>query len=154
MAKEKRLKKKLKRQFSAGGAVFRREDGEISWLLVKPAGTKTWRLPKGIIDRGETSREAAQREVQEETGAKTKVLGKVGNDKYFFRLGKDNIYKIVVYYLMEYEQEAKGPISWEVEEIAWLPYGEAREKLAFKGERGILEQAKRLLEEGTQGSLI
>lgn len=135
----------LKRQFSAGGVVYKAEGGNLEWLLIRPAGKNSWRLPKGLIDKGETSLEAAQREVEEEVGIETEVVGKIGQDKYFFNLGKDRIYKVVTYYLMRYLQEAKGPISWETEEIAWLPFEEALSRLTFKGEKEILQKAREMV---------
>lgn len=116
------------------------------WLVVRPAGKDTWRLPKGLIDRGETSIQAAQREVKEETGIEVEVLGKIGQDKYFFNLGKERIYKVVTYFLMHYLQEAKGPLSWETEEIAWLSFKEAYERLAFRGEKEMLKKASEMIE--------
>lgn len=139
---------KVKREFSAGGVVFRRE-GEILWLVIRPAGSRQWRLPKGWIEPGESSIEAAQREVAEEAGVKTEVLGKVGIEKYFFVQGKEKIFKTVVFYLMEYLQEAETGFTWETEEIDWLPFGEAKERLAFKQEKEILEKAKKLQEKGS-----
>lgn len=145
-------KSSLIRQFSAGGAVYferqresssayKDEDGNFEWVIIKPSGRNQWRLPKGIIDKGETSLKAAEREVEEEAGIDVEVLGKIGQDKYFYVLGKDRIYKIVTYFLMRYIKEAKGPLSWETEQILWLPYEEAFEKLSFKGEKEILKKA-------------
>lgn len=153
MAKEKRLKK-ISRQFSAGGAVFKLEDGQILWLLIRPSGRSSWRLAKGIIDAGESSHQTAQREVKEEAGVETEVIGKIGQDKYFFKLGRERIYKIVTYYLMRFLQEAKGPISWETEEVSWLPFEEAVEKLTFAGEKEILRKAKEIQERGVQETLV
>lgn len=136
--------KPLKRQFSAGGVVYK-EDNGVEWLLIEPSGREAWRLPKGLIDPGETSLSAAQREVEEEAGVETEVLGKIGQDKYFYQMGGERFYKIVTYYLMRYLKEAKGPISWETEEIAWLPFDQAYERLTFKGEKEILRKAKEML---------
>ncbi|MBI2405626.1 NUDIX domain-containing protein [Candidatus Microgenomates bacterium] len=149
MAKAAHKLTPLIRQFSAGGAVYREEGKAHEWLIIRPAGRDSWRLPKGIIDKGETSLEAAQREVQEEAGVETEVLGKIGQDKYFYRLGKDRFYKTVTYFLMRYLQEAKGPISFETEEVAWLPFEEAQTKLTFPGEKGILQKAHKMVELAT-----
>ena len=140
-------KPKVKREFSAGGVVFRKEGKEILWLVVKPAGNDKWRLPKGWIEKGESSLEAAKREVREEAGIETEVLGKVGSEKFMFRWKKDLIWKSVVFYLMEYLQEAETGFSFETEKIDWLSFGEAKERLAFEKERELLEKAKEMLGE-------
>lgn len=139
---------KIKREFSAGGVVFRKEQEGLLWLVIRPAGSRQWRLPKGWIEHGETSLEAAQREVAEEAGVKTEILGKVGIEKYFFVQGKEKIFKTVVFYLMEYLQEAETGFSWETEEIDWLSFKDAKTRLAFKQEKEILEKAKELQEKG------
>lgn len=145
---------KIKREFSAGGIVFREEEGEILWLIIRPKGSRNWRFPKGWIEASEKSYEAAQREVREEAGIEAEVLGKVGNEKYLFRWQGDLIWKSVVFYLMKYQQEAKSGIGFETEEIDWLSTEEAKEKLAFKKEKELLEKARGLLEKGLQPTLV
>lgn len=39
------------------------------WLLVRHVGRHTWEIPGGHIEEGETSDDAAERELYEETGA-------------------------------------------------------------------------------------
>lgn len=78
----------LKREFSAGGVVYRKDQDQIKWLVIKPAGSEKWRLPKGLIDKGEISVEAAKREVVEEAGVEAEVLEKIGEEKYFYVLDK------------------------------------------------------------------
>lgn len=141
-------KAKIKREFSAGGVVFRKEPEGILWLVVKPKGNTRWRFPKGWIEPGESSMEAARREVKEEGGIEAEILGRIGNDKFFFVWDKQKILKNVVFYLMEYIQEAQDGFGWETEEIDWLPFAEAKERLAFEKEKEILEKAKELLEKG------
>jgi len=152
MVKNKLLKsvqtsKRIKRQFSAGGAVFRRDEERDLWLVIKPSGKDTWRLPKGLIERGENSLSTAIREVEEEGGIEVEVIGKVGLDKIFYKLGGQNFYKTVIYYLMEYKRDSKNPISWETDKIEWLPFEEALERLTYEGEKKILKEARSLLAE-------
>lgn len=138
-------KLKVKREFSAGGVVFRKEPEGTLWLVIKPTGKDKWRLPKGWIEKGESSAQAAQREVKEEAGIEVEVLEKVGGEKYFFVQDGQKIFKTVVFYLMEYVQEAREGYSWETEEIDWLPLEQAKERLAFENEKKILEKAEKLL---------
>lgn len=59
---------------AASGVIFR--DGTV--LLVergKPPVSGVWSLPGGHIEPGETAREAASREIMEETGITAELLG-------------------------------------------------------------------------------
>jgi len=138
----KNKKAKVKREFSAGGVVFRREPEGILWLVVKPKNSEQWRLPKGRIEKGENSVRTSLREVKEEGGVEARVLDKIGNIKYFFVQDGQKIFKTVIFYLMEYIQEAQEGVCWETEEIAWLPLKEVKKRLAFKNEKEILEKAQ------------
>ena len=60
---------------SAGILLFRQSSGETEVLLIKPGGpfwrkkdAGAWMIPKGMVEPGETSAEAALREFAEETG--------------------------------------------------------------------------------------
>jgi 8-oxo-dGTP diphosphatase len=54
---------------AAGGVVWRRTaKGEVKVLLVHRPRYDDWSLPKGKLARGESHRQAAVREVREETG--------------------------------------------------------------------------------------
>ena len=81
-------KKKLpfKREFSAGGAVFKRKGRKLLWLIGKHSGYHKWVLPKGLIEKGEKGFEAAVRETEEEMGVKAKVLNEkpIYKEEYWF----------------------------------------------------------------------
>ncbi len=46
----------MKRQFSAGGVVYKKENDQTFWLLIQPKGTDYWQFPKGLIEEGESSK--------------------------------------------------------------------------------------------------
>ena len=51
---------------------------------------------------------------------------------------------------MEYVSGRTKNHSFETEEVAWLPYQEALEKLEFKGAKEVLKKAKKLLKESKE----
>ena len=62
---------------SAGVLLYRRHDGGIEVLLIRPGGpfwrnrdVGAWMIPKGTIEPGETPEQAALREFEEETGTR------------------------------------------------------------------------------------
>ena len=62
----------------AFGGVLVREDGKI--LLREPKGHYggyVWTFPKGHAETGESAREAALREVHEETGYQARITGRL-----------------------------------------------------------------------------
>ena len=74
----------------AGGVVWRRREGTLEALLVRPSAevgltdpdAGEWVVPKGHIERGESVEEAALREVLEESGAVAELGEEVGVIEY------------------------------------------------------------------------
>lgn len=66
-----RLLKRRMRWIRAAGGIVTRDDGKMLLIL----RNNRWDLPKGKVEAGETLLQAALREVEEETGIKTKPLG-------------------------------------------------------------------------------
>jgi 8-oxo-dGTP pyrophosphatase MutT (NUDIX family) len=60
----------------AVAAVVRDEDGKL--LMIQRSDNGLWALPGGAQDIGETTREAAIREVEEETGISVEITGVSG----------------------------------------------------------------------------
>jgi 8-oxo-dGTP pyrophosphatase MutT (NUDIX family) len=140
--------KKIKREFSAAGIVFKPKGKEILWLVLKPTGDEKWRFPKGKINTSESSVAASKREVREETGVEPEILGKIGEEKFFFVENKQKIFKTVVFYLMKYLKQTEIGFNKETEAIAWLPFLKAKKRLAFNKDQDLLEKAKNLLAHG------
>lgn len=153
MGKDKR-EEKLKREFSAGGVIFKKKGKEIYWLLINPKDTDRWQFPKGLIEKGETSREAALREVEEEGAVKAKIIEKLTDLKLFYFWEGKRIFKIVTYYLMEYLSDTGNGHDGEIEEAAFFPHKEALEKLTFKNDKETLKKAFERVNQGIQASLV
>jgi len=147
--------KKFQRQFSAGGAAFKTsKENKIKWLLVKPAGTDRWQFPKGQIDKGEKTTEAALREVKEEGGVETKILEKIGSSSYFYVFNNTKCFKTVTYFLMEVIKKTKEGHDEEIDKVIYKEFDKAHKLLTFKDDKSILKKAKEMLESPIQKSLI
>lgn len=85
-------------EISSGGVII---FGNTILLLKKFNGD--WVLPKGRIEKNETIRQAALREVLEESGVKAEIVKYIGMVYYKYRnLKKDEmVYKTVHWYLMK-----------------------------------------------------
>jgi 8-oxo-dGTP pyrophosphatase MutT (NUDIX family) len=137
----------VRREFSAGGVVVRQLRGRPVLAAIRPAGKPEglWALPKGRIDEGESGEATALREVEEESGARGRSLGKLGDVKYWFNWKGERIFKVVSFFLVRYEGGRLGDLpaatAHEVAELRWLPLEEASRLLAYKGEREMAEKA-------------
>jgi len=120
-----------------------------AWMLgvIRPAGKPEglWVLPKGQIDQGESSEQAALREVAEETGVRGSSLGKLGDTRYWFNWDGERIFKVVTFFLVQYESGRLGDVPeafrHEVAEARWIPLEQAPELLAYRGEKEMAERA-------------
>ena len=143
----------MKREFSAGGVLVRRLNGEWMLAAIRPAGKPpgVWALPKGRIDGRDSPEVTAVREVEEETGAHGRALGKLGDVRYWFNWNGERIFKVVSFFLVRYEGGRLGDIPeafrHEVAEVRWLPLAEAPRLLAYGGEREMAAKAVAALEE-------
>jgi 8-oxo-dGTP pyrophosphatase MutT (NUDIX family) len=146
----------MRREFSAGGVLVRRFRGELVLAAIHPAGKPhgLWALPKGLIAAGERADETALREVEEETGARGRLVQKLGDVRYVYTWAGERVFKVVSFYLLEYAGGQLGDVppehEHEVDEVRWLPLAEAPTALAYKGER---EMAARALEALTGNAL-
>lgn len=134
----------MKREFSAGGIVFNRK-GQV--LLTRSAGSGYWQFPKGNISKGESSKEAALREVKEEGGVEAEIIAKVDDSKYVYTHpeSKEKIFKVVTFYLMRYLSGDIADHDWEVSDSGWFFPEEALKKLSFSVQKQFLKKARGIL---------
>jgi len=109
----------------------------------KPAGI--WALPKGLIGPGEEPAATALREVEEETGARGRLVRKLGDVRYVYTWDGERVFKVVSFFLVRYSGGRLGAITpefeHEVAEVRWLPLLDAPRLLAYRGERDMAARA-------------
>jgi len=110
-------------------------------------GRLLWSLPKGHLEEGETLEQAAVREVAEETGITGEVIGTLGTIDFWFVVNGRRVHKTVHHYLMRAVSGELSDSDVEVTEVAWVPLPRIADRLAYSDERGLLDQARRLLRE-------
>ena len=131
---------------------MRRLRGRWVFAAIRPAGKEpgVWALPKGLIGRDEKPEETALREVAEETGARSRLVGKLGDVRYVYTWGGERIFKVVSFYLLRYSRGRLGDLApetaHEVAEARWLPLEEAPRLLAYGGEREMAAKAVEAVE--------
>lgn len=139
-------------QISAGGVAFRKRRGRVEVALISVGDGGRWQLPKGIVDRDEATEAAAMREVREEAGIETDLVGRIDKVEYWYyskeRGGRVRFHKFVYFYLLRYKSGDVRDHDHEVNEARWVEMDEAIGLLAFDSEKKVVEQAKAMLEAG------
>ena len=125
---------------SAGLILFRREDGETLFLLIKNAEHGHWDFPKGHIDPGEDEMSAALRETREECGITEPRLlpGFREVINYDVKSGP----KEAVYFLAESPTD-RIVLSSEHTDFRWLPLHKAMSLFGFDNTRRLLTAASK-----------
>jgi 8-oxo-dGTP pyrophosphatase MutT (NUDIX family) len=145
-------RRKTRHEHSSGGAVIAMRDGAAHVALIATRNKTRWGLPKGAVTQGETSEDAALREVLEETGIRAKIVKPLDTIEYFFRAGDTLIQKRVDFYLMEYVAGELEPQLSEVDDVEWVELTAALRRASFESERKLLEMALRDLDSSSPRS--
>ncbi len=132
----------MKREFSAGGIVFN-DQGQV--LVTQHSQNKHWSFPKGLIDEGQTTEEAALREVREEGGIVAEIVERLGYNKYVYTFEGEKVFKVVTYFLMRYISGDPKDHDWEVSEANWYTPEEALKQLTFSQDKQLLKKALEVL---------
>jgi len=138
---------KTKREFSAGGVVFKKVKDDFKIVLIAKSNSTIWCLPKGKIEAKETREETARREIKEETGLEGKPLEKIGSIKYWFFLKEDRVkvFKTVFFFLFEYLKGSLNSCDHEVDHLRWFSIDKALQIMTYPSERAIVKKAKQIL---------
>ncbi|SFK83980.1 8-oxo-dGTP diphosphatase [Amycolatopsis sacchari] len=125
---------------SAAGAVLWRDGGRGTEVaVVHRPRYDDWSLPKGKLDPGETFPAAAVRELAEETGFGVVLGRRLRVVRYPVR-GEE---KVVEYYSARAGAGAFSP-NEEVDELRWLPVGEAADVLTYETDVAVLAEFRAL----------
>jgi bis(5'-nucleosidyl)-tetraphosphatase len=123
----------LNRVRQAGGIVVRKSRDGLSVLLVRAKRDPTlWIFPKGHIERGETSEDAALRETREEAGIVGDLVKPIGGPVNFHN-GRYDV--TVQYYLIRPVKEFD---ETDGRAKKWFPFDEAVEAVHFEEDRELL----------------
>ncbi|MEK6286378.1 MAG: NUDIX hydrolase [Acidobacteriota bacterium] len=138
-----------KLQISAGGVAFRKQGGKLEVALISVGRDNRWQLPKGVVDKNESTEDAAVREVREEAGADTEVVDRIDKVEYWYfakeKGGRVRYHKFVYFYLLRYKSGDVSGHDDEVNEARWVEISDAIKLLAFDSEKRIVEKAKELI---------
>lgn len=124
------------REPTAGGVIFRHGGtgpSDIEILLIADSKSR-WTIPKGHIEDGETPRQTAVREIQEETGLMDmKVWDWLGKINFRYRRVNVLVLMTTEIFLVEAlgDNNKIKPQEW-MTNIKWLPVNEALDKIEYE----------------------
>ena len=108
-------------------------------------GRLVWSLPKGHVEPGETTEDAAVREVLEETGIHGTIVASLGTIDFWFMAQDRRIHKTVHHYLLEAHDVVLSDADAEVVEVAWVPLDEVAARLRYADERRLVDRVHDVL---------
>ena len=140
---------KTKLQISAGGVAFRKTKARTEVALISVGEDNRWQLPKGLIDKGESTEAAAIREVREEAGIETEMVERIDKVEYWYFWNESGervrYHKFVYFYLLRYKSGDVSDHDDEVNEARWFEISDAIEQLSFRSEKTVVSQALELI---------
>jgi 8-oxo-dGTP pyrophosphatase MutT (NUDIX family) len=133
------LKKKPRAVEQAGAVAVRGRGPKAKVLMVRAnKNRRHWIFPKGHIEKGESARAAALRELREEGGVAAQVIRRLGTSVY--ESGRQQVK--VAYFLVRFKRTVHSP---EVRELKWRSFQAARKHLTFDDARRLVDKAERLV---------
>ena len=131
---------------SAGGVVFRVEEGQPLYLLIRDS-YQNWGFPKGHLEDGEVAEAAALREVSEETGlSDLAIRGEIETIDWFFRFRGQLIHKVCHFYLMQTRESSTLPQRAEgITACRWSRYEDAASLVSYANARDVLRRAQEMV---------
>lgn len=152
---------RVREDHSAGVIVFRREGRRLRFLLLRSRRTRRplWEFPKGGIDEHESPRQAALRELQEETGLRPEQIRLIDGfqrvERYRFAVGRGverfSVHKDVTYFLGETTEREITISTEEASDYVWLGTREALKRVRYKGRRELLRAAIQAAKDAAAG---
>ena len=138
----------MKTQKSSGMVLFREKElGREYIVLQYNLKNKYWGLTKGGIEEGETEKQAALREANEETSLSSIEVFKEFKEKisYYLTIEGETYFKEVTFFLGKVSDNHNGKISQEHHQLVWLPFNKALELITFEKDRNLLIKAEDFL---------
>ena len=139
------IKKKFQVIKAAGGVV---EKGDQVLLIYR---LKKWDLPKGKIEKKESIREGAIREVEEETRVQVDIIAKIGHSWHTYIRNDKYILKQTHWFRMACRDDSKmkPQISEDIERVVWMDINQAKEAFynSYRSIRSVFKGYLKVMKE-------
>ncbi|MGI8434942.1 MAG: NUDIX hydrolase [Nocardioidaceae bacterium] len=129
---------------AAGCLVWRPGGEEAEILLVHRPKYDDWSFPKGKLDPGEVAFAAALREVAEETGLTVRLGQQLPDQHYTISSGEQKTVHYWIARVVGDEDVAAYEANDEIDDVRWVPFSSAVERLAYHYDLEHLEHLQTL----------
>ena len=142
------------REKSCGALVLRNQkqaDGTKNTyiLMIRHTDGGHRSFPKGHVEKGETEKMTAEREVREETSVRIHISERFREAVYY--KPRPNSNKEVIYFLAFTKQSEIIAREGEIAQVEWVPIEDAREALTHDNDKRVLDAAIEYLRERKLG---
>ena len=126
---------------SCGALVLRRDEdnGKLYILMIRHRMGGHRSFPKGHMERGETERMTAVREVYEETAVQIRISPDFRETVHYSPM--PGVSKEVVYFLSETAQEEVKPRAGEIAQVEWVSVEKAEASLSHENDKTVFRAA-------------
>ena len=126
---------------SCGALVFRKDarDNKLYIVLIRHVHGRFFSFPKGHVEKGETEKMTAQREVFEETSIKINITSDFRTTVSYNPSYK--VEKEVVYFLALTDQESVVARPGEIEKVRWVSVDQALDVLTHENDKRVFKEA-------------
>lgn len=140
----------LKIATSAGAIILREVDGVLKMALAHhPRVIKSWVLPKGHVEKGESLEQTALREIYEETGlTNIQLITHLGMIMRETPLSNGDVEQKTIHFYLAYlpcADLSSAPSDPKFIEVGWFTPREAIELLPYESEKVFLREHLSLL---------
>lgn len=129
---------------SCGAVIFYRSPEGNKVLLVKNHNGKYWSFPKGHVEKGESEKQTALREIKEETGLDVKIFDHYRQISDYCPFGK--IKKRVIFFLAETETDRVDIQQDEIDSFVWATFAQAEKMCSYENDLRVLHTARRYID--------
>lgn len=133
-------------EYSAGAVIYRKKAKHLQYLIVQNVKNHRWGFPKGHLEGKENARQAAVREVREESGLKPNFdFNFMRKTKY--TLPNDNRKEVTFFLAKALKKEKVVLQKSEIKAGKWVSLPEAVKYLTEHDKMKVLSAAEKYLKD-------
>lgn len=124
---------------AAGAVIYKKENNETLFALIHRSHYDDWSFPKGKVEKGEEIKNAAIREIFEETNLEVELEEGLPKQEYVV----NETQKVVHYWLGRVKADKGFSRNSEVDELRWLNRKDALNLLTYPLDRLLLSEVNK-----------